>query len=285
MLSTIKDMINNKEEMLESAATIYEDIIDDVENYITEDSEIDDLTDDDDDRVEDNKPEDEEDDKKKDKDKDDDHEGDEMGDGVTPESLDTPVIKHSNEEIGNSSIDNLDDLDLNDPVGIIDEPEGNLNATNLDNLDNMLLDQDLGDITNVELNVSTNNLADVLPVPPMNATDAVVSDTMDTITDDGFDNEPITSNTMESVDDGFDDFELFSEAITIDANADDKPEDEKPADDNAENNVTSAVLDKVNDVNTEIEPDKDSKDKLLDKLDKLNRGILDLKENIKKQLS
>lgn len=279
MLSTIKSIINNKEELLESTAYIYEDIIDDIENYITED--VDDDSNKENDMDEDSGDEDS---------------GDDAIDSMSLDDSDEePIV---DEESTDPEIDNFDDFDLDDvvePTNSIDEPEGELNTSNLDGLDDVSLDEDLGDITNVELNTSTNNVADILPVPPMNASDAVVSDTMGTKIDDGFDNTPVVNSTMESFDnvfdDGFDDMNLFNEAIVIDASEDETPDESKPevvdepTTDDKENKVTSAVLDKVNEVGTDTTPEKDSKDKLLDKLDKLDRGILDLKENIKKHMS
>lgn len=355
MLDVIKGIINKKEEFLESAQIIYEDTIDDIENYIVSN---------------DNQPV---------------VESNEPGDDV-PKTEDTtpePVKHDDDDDDDNDNDDDNDDLDI---MGTdINNPDA-LTAQSTDIFDTKLNDiavskDDDSDIFNVTIDIKTNTLTDVLPVPPMNAGDAVADDIMNTNISDGFteaadmENVIILRNELKSLESKFpgakkpmleiyksikkvtdltkyidtksaafkgilasdrklmsiidadksdaakvlnvieteaakmksyaatleqealkgktiEEAALIMEAISIDAAADDtKPvddkdttTDDKPADTNS---VTDAVIDKVNDVESTPAPveEDDAKDKLLDKLDKLNKSVLDLKENIKKHIS
>ena len=237
MLNGIKSIINRKEEFLESAQIIYEDAINDIENRIVEDVE---------------KP-----------DPDEDPKDDELNNN--PDDTGDPDI--DNEDDNDPEELDIMGMDINDPDGIIPDEGSSIFDQKLD--DGIVEDDDSA-ILSMTIDIKTNTLTDILPVPPLNAGDALTDNVMSTKVEDG-----------------------FTEAISIDAGADDttsdvKPDDGKPA--AGANAVTDAVIDKVNDAtaptntNTPDSSDADAKDKLLDKLDKLNKGIMNMKEDIKKYI-
>lgn len=337
MLESIKSIINKKEEFLESAQIIYEDAIDDIENYITSN---------------DNQPV---------------VESNESGDDptktedTTPEPAKDNDGKDNDDDIKDDDKDDLDIMstDINNPDALTPQSTDIFDTKLNDIVDSK---DDDSDIFNVSIDIKTNTLTDILPVPPMNAGDAVADDIMNTNIGDGFSETPavelgeefdekavlaLSDKELEDlIRDNYDkgkspikdiqrklingekltgreaaifrmnykpdadskqpsagyilmqnykgqklSSKIFTEAISIDAAADDtKPADdksttdEKPADTNS---VTDAVIDKVNDVESTPAPveEDDARDKLLDKLDKLNKSVLDLKENIKKHIS
>jgi hypothetical protein len=244
MLNAIKSIINRKEEFLESAQIIYEDAVNDVEDRII-DTEGQPATTD---NINENVPSTDE---PKNINETDDNEPDDVDDGDGLDIMNMDINNPNAITPGDSAIF---DMKLSDDKSPVDDDS---------------------DILSMTIDIKTNTLIDVLPVPPLNAGDAVSENIMSTKVEDG-----------------------FTEAINIDASADDG--NGKPAGDNTTDNkiddepekdtnpVTDAVIDKVNDANTTPAPadtDDDAKSKLLDKLDKLNKSIVNMKEDIKKYIS
>lgn len=139
-------------------------------------------------------------------------------------------------------------------------------------------------LLSVTLDMRSNTIPDILPVPPMNAGDAVTDDVPSTRVEDGFDDGSIEVESM------------MTEAITIDdgdgkKSGKDKSAEEDQADDegDGDNAVTDAIMDKVADSEAGDEftgdaADDDLRVKLQDRMDKLQKEILSVKDMIKKSI-
>lgn len=155
------------------------------------------------------------------------------------------------------------------------------------------------DILSVTIDLKSNTMTDVLPIPPDNAGEAVNDDILSTRVDSGFDetdiqSEPPAVQTESS--------NSFLEGITLggdgDSSTDSSDEDnesapdEEPAD---ENEVTSAVKDKVAEAESEEEPlvddgedlgggDSSAKEALMKKLSSITKSLEDAKNAVLKSL-
>jgi hypothetical protein len=288
MLKTIKSMIEQKEEFLESAAVIYEDVMDDIEKYITEDEDGDDIVLDDTDTkdpetIEPVKTQPVEDDTIEDK------SAEDLTDicdllNVTIDSktntltdvLPVPPVNAKDVIISNDILDaEIDDgFTEASTLALSEEEYANLLCTNynddksyLKDIQNKLINgqkltvreaaifrlsyKNNGKGENVGYILLQNHKGKKLPADIF--TESINIDAAD------------TSKTDDSIN---------KDAATDDGKVEDT------------NDLTNTVIDKVNDVeSTPVADDPaDAKMKLMDKLDKLNKGILDLKENIKKHI-
>lgn len=301
MLSNIKSMIKEKTEFLEAASLIYEDGSVNLDDFIvlgeegdadmaTEIDEAEDKSsekemDDEDEDVKDEK-ETGEDDKKEEPD-----EGNEGSEdilnadinGQEPSDEPTPVSDGpSSDDIMNADINEpaeeplpLPGDDLPTPVGAqTGEPVNPLN-----------------DILNVEIDLGTNTVKDVLPVPPANASDSLSGDDTVQHVDSGFggESEDISMPAEESARA----FDPFKEAITIgdeppadegtkdDAAAEEPTDTEEPAE-GEESEVTTAVRDKVSEVDTPAPGGEgsSSKEDLLKKLGNITKSLEDAKKAV-----
>lgn len=149
---------------------------------------------------------------------------------------------------------------------------------------------DDADLMSVTIDLRSNTNTDVLPVPPLNAGDAVQGDMMSTRIEDGF----AESGEPEVDDDVID---MMTEAIKIDGDEKAEPkkakadEPDTSADDSAEtddtNSVTDAVMDKVADSefgDMAGDQPSDVSSKLQEKLDKLQADIIRVKDLVRKSI-
>ena len=186
MLSEIKALINKKRDFLETAEMLYEDITgipdDDLIYYAEEDELPDDDTDTDD------------------MESDDIEEPSEEPDDLMDTSIDDDAAEP---EPAEPEVDTNDDL-MNTPIDSVPgegEPSVDMEPST----------DDIDDLLSVSINLSSNTLSDVLPVPPMNAADAIADDTGDDLMssqiDDGYDSdvepEDVPADTGDTeIDDG-----------------------------------------------------------------------------------
>lgn len=151
------------------------------------------------------------------------------------------------------------------------------------------------DILSVTIDLKSNTMTDVLPIPPDNAGEAVNDDILSTRVDSGFDetniqSEPPAVQTESS--------NSFLEGITLGGDGDSSDEDNEPAPDEEpadENEVTSAVKDKVAEAESEEEPlvddgedlgsgDSSAKEALMKKLSSITKSLEDAKNAVLKSL-
>lgn len=149
---------------------------------------------------------------------------------------------------------------------------------------------DDADLMSVTIDLRSNTNTDVLPVPPLNAGDAVQDDMLSTRIDDGFaeNSEPETAGDEEP------EVDMMTEAIKIDGDEKTEPKkakadepDEVPDDTEDTSSVTDAVMDKVADSefgDTGGEPSSDVNLKLQEKLDKLQADIIRVKDLVRKNI-
>ena len=274
---------------------------------------------------------------------------------VFGEDVDNDNDDDNNEENSNNLNNNIETSDENN----MDDESNDISQNNTDNsiLDNPIEDDkelpipgnnellpnptdnninnrsdDYNDILSADIDLTSNTMKDILPVPPSNAGDSVVSnDTVNQHIDSGFGNEnddqqssnqvltndildvnidEIPSNTSNNIS-----VNAMSEAITVgDDNsedssqssdnstetAEDKPEtteqtpettEEEPGDtteepkvedNNEESPVTSAVKDKIAemDIEDDIASKDSSKDELLKKLGNITKSLEDAKKAV-----
>lgn len=296
MLSNIKSMIKEKTEFLEAASLIYEDGSVNLDDFIvlgeegdanmaTEIDEAEDKSSEkemDDEDVKDEKENGEDD--KKEKEEPDEGSEDILNADINeqePSNEPAPVSDGpSSDDIMNADINEpaeeplpLPGDDLPTPVGAqTGEPVNPLN-----------------DILNVEIDLGTNTVKDVLPVPPANASDSLSGDDTVQHVDSGFGGESEEMSMEESATV----FDPFSEAITIgdeppadegakdDAAAEEPTDTEEPAE-GEESEVTSAVRDKVSEVDTPAPGGEGSsgKEDLLKKLGNITKSLEDAKKAV-----
>ena len=176
--------------------------------------------------------------------------------------------------------------------------------------------------TEIDLNTNTSN--DTLPTPPVNAADVVEGEVDSSKVDSGFDDTSLLDTPIDDegsddtslldspIDDEgsdkLDEESTITEAINIgEEPADDKASEEKPeekeeekisdeshdegSEESAEeelkkedNPVTTAVKDKVSELNNEndVDPDSNDKEALFKKLSNLTKGIEDVKASLLK---
>lgn len=223
------------------------------------------------------------------------------GDANEPESVPGAEEPNSDTSDNDSGKDSIDDVDTSDPMNdnigdSLPEPVGKQTGE-------PVVDDDT-DLMNMDINIASNTMSNVLPVPPSNASDAVVDDEMSTSTDSGFEgidtSDPMNDNiekvpTAEST--------SFVEGISLaggmegdsqqtDSTGDPAPEDtttnssDTPPDtNNAENDVTSAVRDKVNESETTTDPAATDTTTDTGGISTENNGSTMSKEEIFKRLS
>lgn len=296
MLNSVKAMILEKQEYLEAAQIIFEDAVDvDIDNLIILNESAEDPEDENDmDDIKDVEKNENDEDEVSDPSPEEDLGGTEITDNDEPdEPAEDDVL---NSPIGNNEDEPTlaDDGDLPDIVGKqTGEP----------------IRDDIDDFLNVSVDLRSNTITDVLPVPPNNAGEAIASDDiLSSRIDSGFGNEEDLPFTASSNDDDImnenmeesytidtsDD--LFSEAISLDGGSEsaDEPDDEKSSEetpdedlgntpeDIGENEVTSAVRDKVAeaDVAEEGEVKSTSKEDLLKKLGSITKSLEDAKRAV-----
>lgn len=306
MLGNIKEMINKQKAYLEEAAIIYEDGVGNLDDLIVlgeegenEEGENENIQDNPNeneessenlnhDNIEGNNDDDDQDDNH------DDH--DEIPDQNT-NLLDEPIDNEIGSDNNEDDILNNDADDLPTPVGLqTGEPiEGNI--------DNLL---------SMDIDLKSNTPKDILPIPPAGAGDVVNSDSNDLLNqkiDSGFSNENEQDNVdisqnLESdilnsdIDLPLEDTNPVTEAITIGDESDNNEggesnnKSETPPDASEENDVTSAVKDKVAEADTPEENieigDNDvssnSKEDIMKKLSSITKSLEDAKNAIMKSI-
>jgi len=299
MLNTIRDLINQKREFMESAAILYEDMteinLDDNQLFSEAEDDEEDLSEDDADGEEDDDDDEE----------DETPEGEENEmDGIMNSPLDVDAVGGEEQLPAPAEIPAQDDIDLMD----------------------------------VTVDLRSNTVTDVLPVPPMNASDALTDDVMSVKISSGFGDDDATGSeaegdedlAVESADldlmnlvitegdsecksdsDCKDDEkeekeekkkekkekmeestneldDIFNEAITLgdDAGGEEGAEEPAAEEGGGEENVTDAVMDKVEEVDEEI-PDQEKtvlSNELMGKLAKIQKDIIGITEDIRKAI-
>ena len=263
MLKIIKDMINRKQEFLESARLIYEDVMEEGLNdfiILGETSEED----------------------------------------IEEDSSDSEEIDVTDKEEDSSDMD-LDTISLSDeepevpeePMGMDDanSSEDDLLSTPLnDDLPMPIgrqtgepLNDDIDDLMYVTIDLKSNTMSDVLPVPPSNASEALNLDNIEMNVDSGFESanedvkklDEIETKTKKKTDDAWNTVKKtvnenddkdespktessWFEAISLDSSPipTATPDAATPsAASGGTNDVTSAVLDKVNEMDSIDAPD------------------------------
>lgn len=292
MLNGIKDMINRKIAIQESAdAILGESGVMDIDDIIVlgEDSEMDDAAFEEENEMDnDSIPEDKEDDEPESLPGENDSTDEDMDN--EPEGHDTEEITPGTEE--EDDIMNMDvDSDLPTPIGAqTGEP----------------VNDDLDDVMHMEIDLKSNTMSDILPVPPSNAGEAIASDDNDTHhVDSGFGgDQPQADNGAGPV--GESGSQTLTEGISLAGGMDgesatDSTGDPAPVDDGSggdptpdtatpdegnENSVTAAVRDKVNESETNDQTDEmpisdiDTKEKLLKKLGDMTKNLEGVKNTI-----
>ncbi len=263
MLKIIKDMINRKQEFLESARLIYEDVMEEGLNdfiILGETSEED----------------------------------------IEEDSSDSEEIDVTDKEEDSSDMD-LDTISLSDEEPEVpEEPMGmdDANSSEDDVLSTPLnddlpmpigrqtgepLNDDIDDLMYVTINLQSNTMSDVLPVPPSNASEALNLDNIEMNVDSGFESanedvkklDEIETKTKKKTDDAWNTVKKtvnenddkdespktessWFEAISLDSSPipTATPDAATPsAASGGTNDVTSAVLDKVNEMDSIDAPD------------------------------
>ncbi len=263
MLKIIKDMINRKQEFLESARLIYEDVMEEGLNdfiILGETSEED----------------------------------------IEEDSSDSEEIDVTDKEEDSSDMD-LDTISLSDEEPEVpEEPMGmdDANSSEDDVLSTPLnddlpmpigrqtgepLNDDIDDLMYVTIDLKSNTMSDVLPVPPSNASEALNLDNIEMNVDSGFESanedvkklDEIETKTKKKTDDAWNTVKKtvnenddkdespktessWFEAISLDSSPipTATPDAATPsAASGGTNDVTSAVLDKVNEMDSIDAPD------------------------------
>lgn len=263
MLESIKELINQKQEFLEAAQFIFEDVVSgDLDDRIIL-GESNDEDDDDDSEDKNDHDDDDDDDEKK-----------EIGD-----TSDDPVLEDDTEEVSEPESDLLGaSIDGADISTSTDTPSGDPIIDPID------------DILSVQINLASNTISDVLPVPPGNAGEAIggAEDLLAQRIDSGFEEGPVDPS----------DDDIMTEAITLGdesttpppddvATADAVPEDAAApatAEAEPENEVTAAVKDKVAEADAPpVDGDGETggaKDELLKKLGSITKSLEDAKRAV-----
>lgn len=286
MLNGIKSMINAKKSFQEAAEIILEDAsgtnLDDL-IVLGEDTDLPEPNEDDDnnnDNVE-NEPED-----------------NSSNDNIIPEDNNKTDNNSSNDGIMDTPIADNEGDGLEEPLPVpgddtLPTPVGKQTGEPIDDIDNIL---------DMSIDLKSNTAKDILPVPPVNAGEAIASDDiLSQKIDSGFSNEENPENPeLPNEDEGND---LLSEAITLDDSNKSESEggsDEGTEESSSENGstneegskgeesiVTSAVRDKVNEADTEESLTDDlsdnsnsKKDDLLKKLGNITKNIEDAKKAV-----
>lgn len=209
--------------------------------------------------------------------------------------LDTEISSGEEEPDETEGETNADDGLLDTPVddGSMDSiADYGAGDSSFDNEPTELSDDD---ILSVTIDLKSNTMTDVLPIPPDNAGEAVNDDILSTRVDSGFDetniqSEPPAVQTESS--------NSFLEGITLGGDGDSSDEDNEPAPDEEpadENEVTSAVKDKVAEAESEEEPlvddgedlgsgDSSAKEALMKKLSSITKSLEDAKNAVLKSL-
>jgi len=324
MFKEIKKIINRKKEFSETAELMYQDINENALNDIIMLDELNPFTEADDEIDEVVESDEEED-------------VDEVVEDDGEIDMDTPIGDDSAEE-PTEDIESDEEIDMDASIGDNEEPEsmdsdempdaGDANEMEIDmntpigdgtdefSVEPEEIDEfNIEDIMKVTINLSSNTMSDVLPIPPANARDALVS------SDDG----EIDMNTR--IGDGYGESSNLNEAITLDGAPADTPEAsadqqsaaapapaaEEPAADappdadmqadatGGENEVTSAVRDKVAETDALNEPAiadvpmDDGMDNaapvgnmhpevLRDRIERLNRETSELKKSLSESI-
>lgn len=298
MLKIIKDMINRKQEFLESARLIYEDVMEEGLNdfiILGETSEED----------------------------------------IEEDSSDSEEIDVTDKEEDSSDMD-LDTISLSDEEPEVpEEPMGmdDANSSEDDVLSTPLnddlpmpigrqtgepLNDDIDDLMYVTIDLKSNTMSDVLPVPPSNASEALNLDNIEMNVDSGFESanedvkklDEIETKTKKKTDDAWNTVKKtvnenddkdespktessWFEAISLDSSPipTATPDAATPsAASGGTNDVTSAVLDKVNemdsidapDTNLNVTPEMDMVTPANDMEEPLDKDTKDNSELLKK---
>lgn len=321
MLNNIKNMINQKKEFLETAKILFEEATDSLDDYLflnegKDEDELDEIDDsaEDDVTTDNNDGSDEKEDASIPEDNSEDPSDDEDTDepGSTGDVEEQPI---EDDDLSN----NID----NEPIGDDNPEDGKLT----DDLPDLVgkqtgepVEDNIDDLLDATIDLKSDTIKDILPVPPSNASDAVMSDDiLDQRVDSGFGDEP--SSESEPVDDNGTDIEnepiednnenngeldesdlnvddLLSEAISL-GDGDAPAEMDEQSDnggetnmdgledttegDEGENDVTAAVRDKVAEAEAPQEAEvgsAESKDELLKKLGNITKSLEDAKKAI-----
>lgn len=266
MLKQVKEMIMKKQEYLEAANILFDDInnVDDL-ILLNESPEI---------------PEDDEDDH---------NDNDEIIDDKENDSDDEPIQEPKDDE----NDDGFDRSVENDEI----EPE----ISDSDDLPDIVgrqtgepIDGDDDDILNITMDLKSNTVSDTLPVPPSGAGEAIASDDiLNTRIDSGFGNDDSNSLEPDEKEDKEENSDILTEAISLDGDPGDTGDDSTkepdedlgntPEDTGEENEVTSAVRDKVSEADEPIDDSIDKpngKEELLKKLGSITKSLEDAKRAV-----
>lgn len=263
MLSAIKDLVNQKREFLESAELLYEEMTGVPDDMFLESGQADDN--------------------------------------------DEPIMETPTEgpEGVPATEDGPDDDDDDD-----DEDDGDILMTKVGEIDHgpaayklppVSDGDDTADLLNVSVDLSSNTVSDTLPVPPANASEAIDDDMLATRVGDGFGEseeppaeEPPVETTPTEPPADLSATPSFQEAISLGADGEKGEGEETPPEETGDKKkaegegetVTDAVMDKVAEAEAEPAPITGTIDQqaIQDKLDKLSKNIMDVKETIKKEL-
>ena len=197
------------------------------------------------------------------------NDNDDVEDDVEPESseddiLDAPIDDGSSDDFDNI---NLVGRQTGEPIELSDD-----------------------DILSVTIDLKSNTVTDVLPVPPDNAGEAISDDVLSTRVDSGFEDDSSYKGESTS----------FLEGISLSGGDDaaNDSADEPAVDDNSpadENEVTSAVKDKVAEAEPDDEPIDDgsgedmggsssAKEELMKKLSSITKSLEDAKNAVLKSM-